>query len=321
MTHSDTLSRMNELFSEMSRGQKALARFISDHTDEAAFMTAARLGEAAGVSESTVVRFAYFLGYSGYPEFQASLSEMVRSKLGMISKMGAKYAHASQSEIINSVLSADIEKIEDTMDKLDVAAFEMAVDTIISAKNIYCIGIRSCQSLASLLSFYLQMMFGNVRQVSTSSLTEIFEQLIRIDENDVVIGISFPRYSMRTLKAMEFANNRSAKVITITDSVHSPMNLYSSCNLLARSDNISIVDSLVGPLSLINALIVALVMKRTDEVVDNLQTLEKLWEDYQVYNSDEINFINEDEIREFPKVIYGGKDEKTGNTPETEKEY
>ncbi len=305
MIKNDVLSRMNERFSAMSKGQKALAEFISDHTDEAAFMTAARLGEAARVSESTVVRFAYFLDYSGYPEFQAALSDLVRSKLGAISRMGAKYAHASQSEIVTSVMNADIEKLEDTMDRLDVAAFELAVDTIISAKNIYCIGIRSCQPLASLLGFYLQMMFGNVHTVSTNSLTEIFEQMIRIDREDVAIGISFPRYSMRTLKAMEFANNRSAKVITITDSVHSPMNLYSSCNLLARSDNISIVDSLVGPLSLINALIVALVMKRTDHVVKNLQTLEGLWGDYQIYNSDEINFINEDEIREFPKVIYG----------------
>ncbi len=316
MTQGDVLSRMNELFSDMSKGQKALVRFISDHTDEAAFMTASSLGEAAGVSESTVVRFATYLGYSGYPEFQASLSEMVRSKLGLISKMGAKYAHASQSEIITSVLSADIEKIGDTMDRLDVNAFEMAVDTILSAKEIYVIGIRSCEPLAGLLSFYLQMMFGNVRQVKTSSISEIFEQMIRVDDADVVIGISFPRYSMRTLKAMEFANNRSAKVITLTDSVHSPMNLYSSCNLLARSDNISIVDSLVAPLSLVNALIVALVMKKTDDVVTNLQTLEQLWADYQVYSSDEINFINEEEIRNYPKVIYKNKaSEEEGTSP------
>ncbi|MCR5626773.1 MAG: MurR/RpiR family transcriptional regulator [Lachnospiraceae bacterium] len=308
MDQIDAISRMNEKFSSMSKGQKALAGFISDNTDSAAFMTAAKLGEAAGVSESTVVRFAYFLGYSGYPEFQASLSEVVRTKLGSISKMGAKYAHASQSEIINSVLSMDIEKISDTMAQIDANAFELAVDTIAKAENIYVIGIRSSAPLAGFLAFYLNMMFGNVHHITTTSIAEIFEQMIRVNENDVVIGISFPRYSMRTLKAMEFANSRSAKVVTITDSVHSPMNLYSSCNLCARSDNISIVDSMVAPLSLVNAMVIALTLKKTDEVVEHLNTLEKVWEDYQVYSTDEINFIDEEAIRNYPKVIYGDKD-------------
>jgi DNA-binding MurR/RpiR family transcriptional regulator len=231
------------------------------------------------------------------------LEEIVKGKLTSMQKMGAKYGKSSQSEILTSVLRADIEKIGDTLETLDAIAFESAVDTIIDARNIYVIGIRSCAPLANFLSFYLNIMFGNVRLVQTTSISEIFEQMIRINEEDVVIGISFPRYSMRTLKAMEFANNRNSKVITVTDSVHSPMNLYSSCNLLARSDSVSIVDSLVAPLSVINALVVALCMKRQDQVVDNLETLEKIWQDYQVDGSDEINFLDEDAIRNYPNTL------------------
>ena len=176
---------------------------------------------------------------------------------------------------------------------IDHEAFEMAVDTILKAKRIYVIGIRSCSPLASFLSFYLNLICEDVVEVDTNSSSEIFEQLIRIGEEDVIIGISFPRYSMRTLKAMEFANNRSAKVITITDSVHSPMNLYSSCNLIAKSDMASIVDSLVAPLSVINALIVALCMKKQGEVVNTLEMLEDIWDEYQVYENDEINYIDD----------------------------
>ena len=183
-----------------------------------------------------------------------------------------------------------------TLEEVDRSAFERAADTILSARTIYIVGIRSCAPLASFLAFYLHMIFPDVRQVQTNSSSEIFEQMLRIDEEDCIIGISFPRYSMRTLKAMEFANDRSAKVITITDSVHSPMNLYSSCNLLARSDMVSIVDSLVAPLSVINALVVALCMKSPEQVRKNLERLENAWNNYQVYMNDEINFINEDSV-------------------------
>lgn len=170
----------------------------------------------------------------------------------------------------------------------------MAVDIILEARNIYIVGIRSCEPLAEFLSFYLNMIREGVRLLKTTSISEVFEQMIRVDKRDAVIGISFPRYSMRTLKAMEFANDRNAKVITITDSVHSPMNLYSSCNLLARSDMVSIVDSLVAPLSVINALVVALCLKRPEEVKENLENLEQAWTNYQVYLNDEINFIDDD---------------------------
>lgn len=179
-----------------------------------------------------------------------------------------------------------------TLEAIDQNAFDLAVETILNARRIYVVGIRSCAPLASFLSFYLNLVCDNVVTVNTNSSSEIFEQLIRIDENDVIIGISFPRYSMRTLKALEFASNRKAKVITLTDSVHSPMNLYSSCNLIARSDMASIVDSLVAPLSVVNALVVALCMKKQKDVVHTLETLEKIWGEYQVYSSDELNQVN-----------------------------
>ncbi len=299
----DLISRINEKYAHMSKGQKALAAYISENCEHAAFLTAAKLGKEVGVSESTAVRFAMSLGYEGYPEFQSDMEQLLKNRLTSFEKMDRKYGKSSQPEILTSVLHADMEKISDTLENMDAASFESAVDTILDAKNIYVVGIRSCAPLASFLSFYLNIMFGNVRLVQTTSISEIFEQMIRIDEKDVVIGISFPRYSMRTLKAMEFANNRNSKVITITDSVHSPMNLYSSCNLLARSDSVSIVDSLVAPLSVINALVVALCMKRQNEVVDNLETLEKIWNDYQVYGTDEINFLDEDAIRNYPDTL------------------
>lgn len=296
----DVLSKINEKYGKMSKGHKAIATYITDHYDQAVFMTAAQLGKEVGVSESTVVRFASALGYDGYPEFQKVLEEWVKNKFNSVARVGAKYGKSSQSEILRSVLTADIEKINDTLEYLDPAAFETAVDTLLYAENIYIIGLRSCEPLADFLSFYLQMIRGNIIQLRSTSTTEIFEQMIRISEKDAIVGISFPRYSMRTLKAMEFANDRNAKVIAITDTVHSPMNLYSSCNLLARSDMVSIVDSLVAPLSLINAMVVALCLKCPEEVKSNLEALEQAWANYQVYLNDEINFIDEDNMFQAP---------------------
>lgn len=283
----------------MSKGQKLLATYITDNYDKAVFLTAARMGETVGVSESTVVRFATFLGYKGYPEFQKALEELVRNKLNSIQRMEVTYGRISQSKILETVLQSDADKIKTTLEKIDHNAFELAVSTILEAKNIYIVGIRSCAPLASFLAFYLTLMFDNVHLLTTNSSSELFEQMVRIGQEDVIVGISFPRYSMRTLKALEFANNRSAKVITITDSVHSPMNLYSSCNLFARSDMVSIVDSLVAPLSVINALVVALCLKRPEEVKQGLEMLEDVWNNYQVYLNDEINFIGEEPILDY----------------------
>lgn len=289
----ELLNRINGKYSSMSKGQKLIATYITDNYDKAVFLTAAKMGETVGVSESTVVRFATCLGYKGYPEFQKALEEMVRNKLNSVQRMEVTYGRISQSEILQTVLQSDAEKIKSTLEKIDDAAFELAVGTILSAKHIYIVGIRSCAPLASFLAFYLNLMFQNVHLLTTNSSSELFEQMVRINKDDVIIGISFPRYSMRTLKALEFANNRSAKVITITDSVHSPMNLYSSCNLIADSDMASIVDSLVAPLSVINALIVALCMKKQKEVAKTLTALEDIWGEYQVYENDEINYIDD----------------------------
>lgn len=290
----DIFSRINERFDKMSKGHKAIARYISEHYDQAVFMTAAKLGEELGISESTVVRFASGIGYNGYPEFQKALEECVRGKLNGVQKIDARYGKSSQSEILASVLTADMEKLQHTIQNLDPAAFESAVSTILEADMIYIMGLRSNEPLAAFLHFYLNMIRGRVVLLNTTSVSETFEQMIHITEKDCFIGISFPRYSMRTLKAMEFANDRNAKVIAITDSVHSPMCLYSSCNLLARSDMVSIVDSLVAPLSVINALVVALCLKCPREVKKNLEMLEDTWNNYQVYLNDEINFIDEE---------------------------
>ncbi len=292
-SNNELLQNIDQRYPKLSKGQKKLADYIREYYDKAAFLTAAKMGAVVGVSESTVVRFATTLGYKGYPEFQKALEELVRTKLNSIQRMEVTYGRISQAEILDSVLQSDIEKIKLTMANIDHTIFENAVDTILNARKIYVVGIRSCAPLASFLSFYLQLICENVTQVNTTSSSELFEQLIRIGEEDVIIGISFPRYSMRTLKALEFASNRNAKVITLTDSIHSPINLYSSCNLIARSDMASIVDSLVAPLSVVNALVVALCMKKQKEVVSTLEMLESIWDEYKVYSKDELNDISE----------------------------
>jgi DNA-binding MurR/RpiR family transcriptional regulator len=221
--------------------------------------------------------------------------------------MKVTYGRVEQKEILDTVLQSDIEKIKRTMEQLEHTVFDLAVETILNARTIYIIGIRSCAPIAGFLSFYLNLIFKDVKLIQTSSSSEIFEQMIRISDQDVIIGISFPRYSMRTLKAMEFANNRNAKVITLTDSIHSPMNLYSSCNLIAHSDMVSIVDSLVAPLSVVNALVVALCMKKQKEVVETLETMEQIWDEYQVYSNDEINLMDGQVKLHFPEL--GEEDE------------
>lgn len=310
-TNNELLQKIDDGYARFSKGQKKLADYIRRDYDKAAFLTAARMGEVVGVSESTVVRFATALGYSGYPAFQKALEEMVRTRLNSIQRMEVTYGRITQGEILASVLQSDIEKIKLTMESIDHEAFELAVETILKARKVYVVGIRSCAPLASFLSFYLNLLCEDATAVSTNSASEIFEQLLRIGEEDVIIGISFPRYSMRTLKALEFASNRKAKVITLTDSIHSPMNLYSSCNLIARSDMASIVDSLVAPLSVVNALVVALCMKKQKEVVSTLEMLEEIWDEYQVYSGDEL-----DKVSDKVELAAPGKKEDKGDTDE-----
>ncbi len=302
MDHIDLFGKINESFKRMSKGQKSIVRLLNDDLNSVAFMTASQMGKAAGVSESTVVRFAMSLGFDGYPEFQEALQVIVKGKLTSVSRMSVKYGKSSQSEIITSVFQSDIEKINDSLEILDPQAFETAVNMLLSSDRIFVIGLRSCAPLANFLVFYLNLIFENVRLIQTTSSSEIFEQLLRVGKKDCVIGISFPRYSMRTLKAMEYANERNAKLIAITDNDNSPLTMYASCSLLVRSDQVSIVDSLVAPLSLINALIVAICMKRQEVVLRNLNELEGVWADYQVYGNDEINLVNEDMIKNYHEL-------------------
>ena len=302
-TTSDLISKINEKYGRMSKGQKLLANYIIDNYDKAVFLTAAKLGEMLGVSESTVVRFASFIGYKGYPEFQQALEALVRAKLNASDRIEITSGGIEQNGVLRTVLSSDALKIKNTMETIDEAAFENAVESILNARRIYVVGIRTCAPLASFLSFYLNMIFDNVVNLQTSSTSELFEQMIHINEKDCIIGISFPRYSMRTLKALEFANNRRADVITITDSIHSPMNLYSSCNLIAESDMHAAVDSLVAPLSVINALLVALCNKKQAQVAKNLEMIEEVWNNYQFYENDEIDMVDDSIKMYYPGEI------------------
>ncbi len=293
MSQENLFTKIQSNYIRFSKGQKKLADYILSNYEQAVFMTAVKLGKQVGVSESTTVRFAVELGYDGYPEFRQALEEMVLNRLNSVQRMEVAYSNIPEDQILHRVLLSDIDKIKHTLETCSKEAFLTAVKSILGAKRVYLVGIRSCAPLAAFLEFYLQQILDDVRLITTNNASEIFEQMIRLDEDDVVIGISFPRYSMRTLKAMEFANNRKAKIITITDSQHSPINLYSSCTLLAKSDMASIVDSLVAPLSVINALIVALCLERKDKVMNTLSEMEKLWEEYQVYSRDDMDPLNE----------------------------
>lgn len=288
----NVLTLINERFPAMSKSHKMIGAYLTENYEKAVFFTAAELGKEVGVSESTVVRFAMNLGFSGYPAFQKALEQLITTRLDTAKKIEFAKEYSTRTELMKVVLRSDIAKLEDTYDNLDLSALEMAVDNILSAETVYIIGLRTCAPLAEILQFHLNLICPRVVLLHSTSNSEIFEQMMRISSKDVMIGISFPRYSMRTLKAMEFANSRNAKIITITDSLYSPMNLYSSCNLLAKSDLSSVVDSLVAPLSVINALIMVLYMERQEEVLENMQMIENLWEDYQIYSKDEINYFD-----------------------------
>lgn len=266
-----------------SKKQKNIAKYIIEHYDKAAFMTASKLGSAIGVSESTVVRFAAEIGYEGYPKMQRALAEMVRTKLTSVQRIEVASDRLGDADLANTVFESDIDKIRMTMEELDHNAFDKAVDAIIAAKRIFILGVRSSASLASFIGFYFTQMFDDVRQIRTSSTAEVFEQMIRMEPDDVLIGISFPRYSSRTVKAMQYAHKKGATTIGITDSMLSPLASAASHVLVAKSDMASFVDSLVAPLSVINALIVAVGMRKSVELTDAFNRLESVWEEYQVY--------------------------------------
>lgn len=297
--HMDLLVLLKDKMPDFSRGQRAIARYIISNYDKASYMTAAVLGKNAGVSESTVVRFAYELGYGGYPEFQQAMASYVSSRLSMVKRLEIATDQMDSGEITDFVMGNDMENIKNAWENLDRKSLNEAIETILHGKNIYVVGIRGCSALAGLLAFYLNLVMDNVIPVQSNNSTEIFEQMMRVGADDVVIGISFPRYSMRTIKAMEFANDRNARVITITDSKHSPLNLYSSCNLFAPSNMSSVVDSFTAPVSLINVLIVSLCMKKKEQVLKNVEMLEQIWSDYQVGDADELDLLDRENIKEF----------------------
>ncbi len=289
----DILSRINSKYASMSKGQKILSAYITDHFDQAAFLTAANLGKEVGVSESTVVRFAIFLGYKGYPEFQKAIEAVVKGKLDSSDSSRPAYANVHKSKVLREILAADMQRINETLELSDESTFNAAVEMLSSARTIYIIGLRNCAPLADIMAANLRMLFSDVRVLNSTNTSELFEQLLFIGPRDVVFGISFPRYSMRTLKALEFANNRNAKIITLTDSFNSPVNLYSSCNLIAVTDMSSIVESMVAPLSVINALTIRLSMKKSKELTSSLETLDELWEQYEVAGNDELEFVDD----------------------------
>lgn len=268
---------------ELSKGQKLIAKYIMNHYDKAAFMTAAKLGKIVGVSESTVVRFAIELGYDGYPKLQKVIQEMIRTKLTSVQRMEVSTERIDYNDILKSVLQSDMEKIKITLNELNKETFENVVEEILKAKRIYILGVRSSAPIASFLGFYFNLILKNISLIHTTSVSEMFEQIINAGEGDVVIGISFPRYSKRTTKSMQFAKSQNATVIAITDSMESYVAKCSDYTLLARSDMASFVDSLVAPLSLINALIVAIGIRRKDYVIEIFDRLEKIWDEYQVY--------------------------------------
>ena len=287
----DLITKIQSELPGFSKGQKQIARFILEHYDKAAFMTASRLGVTVGVSESTVVRFATELGYDGYPHLQRALQEMIRNKLTSVQRMEVAGDRMGGRDVLQTVLHADTDMIRVTLDEIDRDAFQGAVDALMGAKRIYILGVRSSSALASFLGFYFNLLFENVTLVHTNSVSEIFEEVLRVGPGDVLFGISFPRYSKRTLSAMKYARDRGARVIALTDSQLSPLARVADHVLLARSDMASFVDSLVAPLSVINALIVAVGMSRRDEIEQTFNKLERIWEEYDVYEKpeDDIN--------------------------------
>lgn len=287
MSKNDLIHRIRKNMPKLSKGQKLIANYILEHYEKAVFLTAAKLGSIVGVSESTVVRFANELGYDGYPKFQDALEELVKSKLTAMQRLEVTTDRINTSEVLKSVLQMDEDKIRYTREQIDNDAFNQAIDKIIEAKTIYILGVRSCAGLASFLGFYLNIIFDNIKIVNTNSISEMFEAIHRIDENDVIIGISFPRYSKRVMKCLEYAQSKKSSVIAITDSYISPIANYADYALIGYSEMVSFVDSLVAPMSIINAIIVAISLRKKDELSDNLEKLENIWIEYEVYDDSE----------------------------------
>lgn len=280
----DIMQQIKNCIPSMSKSHRRIAQFIIEHPDVAAYLTATKLGTEAGVSESTVVRFATELGYKGYPELQKALKNALKTNMTSVQRVNAAQNIMSQDDVLEKVMTLDMEKIKLTLGEIDKDAFYSAVKMISEAKKVYVIGVRSASMLASFLSYYLDIATENVTLLNMTSSSEMFEKIMRISKDDVLVGISFPRYSKRTKNAIEFAKRRGTKILAITDSESSPIASVSDCALLAKSDMVSFVDSLVAPLSIINALIVGVSLNKKEALSKNLSELEKIWEEYEVYD-------------------------------------
>ena len=277
----DLIHRLNQTGKRLSKGHRRIAEYIMQHYDKAVFMTASSLGKRVGVSESTVVRFAAALGYEGYPQLQRALQELVRHRLTAVQRFEMT-SDMTQSQVLQTVLKADMQNIRSTIEEIDAAKFDNAVNRIVAARSIYVLGVRSAAPLAQFLGYYLHFVFNNVHIASSDGI-DVFERISRVNQDDVLIGVSFPRYSTRTLDAMAYALSRGAQVIGITDGPMSPLVELSTECLTARTDMASFVDSLAAPLSLINALIVAVGLRRRDELAEHFAQLEEIWRRNHTY--------------------------------------
>ena len=280
----DLINVIKNKFHHLSKGQKLIADYIIVNYDKAAFMTASKLGNLVGVSESTVVRFANTMGYDGYPSLQSDLQELIKSNLTTVQRMSmSEEDYTTKDTVVKKILKTDMENIKDTVDELDYEEFEEVIECILKAKRVYILGLRSSNTLAAYLGFYLSLILDDVTVVSLG-ISDIFEQLIRVSEDDLVIGISYPRYSKRTLDALRYVKEQECKIVGITDSSASPIVELSDFTLFAKSNMVSFVDSLVAPMSLINGLIVSIGMRLKNEATESFEELEHIWEEYNIYD-------------------------------------
>ena len=282
----DILELMEENSRGFSKGQRLIAKYITENYDKAAFMTAGKLGRTVGVSESTVVRFATELGYDGYPGMRKAMQEMVRSRLTSVQRIAVAQDMLDGSNVLKYVMSSDIEKLQSTMAELDRASFDEAVNAIENASHLYIVGMRSSAALASFMAFYMNFLLDNVRLIHDTTSNEVYEQIMHIGPGDVYVGISYPRYSSSSLKAMEFAKSRGATVVALTDNANSPFAQAADIRLYAKSDMVSFLDSLIAPMSLINALIVAVAARKPETLAQTFNYLEELWSRYEVFTAD-----------------------------------
>lgn len=286
MNSIDILTKLKDNLETFSKRQKLIATYILENYDKAAYMTAATLSETIGVSESTVVRFAAEIGFLGYPEMQKCLKQLTVTQSNSLKRMEIASRHLDDKNILSSVLKSDIRMIENTLEEIDKSQFDCAVNSILKAKNIYITGVRSASALASFTDFYLRLMFDNTKLIRSSDPADMLEQAMHITEDDVIIGMSFPRYSKNIIKVLEYAEKKGATIIGITDSPASPIARISSYALSAKTNMNSFVDSLVAPLSVINALIVALGMKQKEKISSTFESLENIWDEYEVYDKE-----------------------------------